>query len=1046
MKRFALPLLLIGVVMAAAPALADTFAGYVPGRLILVLEDDTFPVVDKSGDVVGVDLEGLDALAKRHGVRDLEQLYPAQGAPSKSGLPDLRLHWAASFPEHLDLDRVRDDFLDLPEVAEVWKDEMHYMTNVPNDPQLNNQWFLRNTVPGGKDIRAVGGWAETYGDTNIVIAIVDSGVAWDHPDLGGPHPDSVGGAIWTNWTEYYGSPGVDDDNNGKIDDIRGWDFVNLSPSAGWPGEDMQFVDNDPYDFESHGTACAGVAAAITDNGVGVAGVARGCKIMPVRVGYLPAGETLGVVVMSYASAGMIYAASNGAHVINCSWGSSSYLSFAVTHCVDEGAIVVTAAGNDDDTVASYLNTHPDVLGVAATTSADTKATFSSYGTWVECSAPGVNITSTWYDHASDTLTYGTVQGTSFSSPITCGALALIWSANPGWSRTQVSNLLLNTCDDIDGLNPGYEGQLGAGRINLLRALGDSFQKVPEEFEYITDAFNMASPGDTIAIKASTPMTGPIVVPATEFHVLGGWDDTWSTRDPVGTPTVITANVSNTALQVSGGATTALVIDGFRCTGGGGKNYNGIPDSGDFGGGVVLNGTSPTLRNIDVTGNDVGDASNFGGGGGVLLYNSSALLENVHVHGNSAVHGAGLYVSGGAPTLRDCVIEDNTSTVSLTAPLGGGIFAHATDLTLENVTISGHDGVNTGGGVYAVPGTGSLSLVTDHTTITNNNAKVKGGGLYVGGGALTMLGDVVSANGYTGDATFMSGGGVATENATVVIDSLVAEDNAAHSGGGIHQLAGSLDLTASVVARNSAVFFAGGLYSQDAASGSVDGNTFTANSGGSASGGVYLFGSSLPVSNNLVAFNTGGAGQPNGINVVSATPTFSCNDVYGNDGTQYGGVTDPTGSDGNISVDPIFCDAVAGDYTLRDDSPCHVDNAGACGQIGALGQGCTQGTGVEDGPGDAVPTAFRVEPNFPNPFNPVTTIRFALPEPGQVDVRIYDVSGRLVRVLVDEAMTAAVHTVTWSGDDDRGRPLPSGVYFYKVTAPGHRFVDRMALVK
>ena len=132
--------------------------------------------------------------------------------------------------------------------------------------------------------------------------------------------------------------------------------------------------------------------------------------------------------MDFASQGIIYAAGNGADIINCSWGSSSYLSFAVSAAVDAGVLIITSAGNDDNQVPAYFGTHPDVYSVAATTQSDTKATFSSYGTWVEISAPGVAIYTTAMTPDPLTHTYNSVQGTSFSSPITCGAvvISLFW--------------------------------------------------------------------------------------------------------------------------------------------------------------------------------------------------------------------------------------------------------------------------------------------------------------------------------------------------------------------------------------------------------------------------------------------------------------------------------------------------------------------------------------------------------------------------------------------------------------------------------------------
>jgi subtilisin family serine protease len=1047
MKKFAHFALLIAVLAISTSALAGSLVGYVPGELLVVFEPQAVDMKALDGVAVKSGQSDLDLLARRFGVTEIAPLYDNVGSPDKAGGSDLRLHMSVRFAESVNLDEAQAAYAALPQVAGVWKNEIHKLTAVPDDPLLDSQWWLRNTALGGKDIRAVGGWAEATGDSNIVIAIVDSGVAWNHPDLGGTHPDKVNGAIFTNWTEYYGTTGVDDDGNGKIDDIRGWDFVN-DPGAGYPDEDDAVADNDPSDYESHGTACAGCTAAITNNGLGVAGVAGGCKILPVRVGLLQDGETGGVVYMSWASAGMIYAVQMGADIINCSWGSSDYLSFATDYCLNSDVIVVTAAGNDDDQVASYLASRNGVLAVAATGEGDTKASFSSYGSWVEVSAPGVSITTTMYDRFTDSHGYSPTQGTSFSSPITCGALALIWSANPGWSDTQVINQLLNNCDNIDAANPGFEGLLGAGRVNLLKALGDSFHEVPDEFEYLIDAFNSAAPGDTIAVTAATAVSGPMILPASEFLLLGGWDDTYTSRDPVGTPTVITSNVANTALQVESGAGPDLVVDGFACTGGGGKFFNGIPDTGDFGGGILLNSTSPTLRNIEVYGNATGGDLDFGGGGGILMRDSDSLLENVHVHDNSAVYGAGVYITGGSPTLKNCVIENNDTFSLTTDSRGGGLYIVDSDVTLEGTTISGHDDVVTGGGIYAGESDGTVSLTMSHNVVSGNAAKAKGGGMFVGAGTLSMVGDEVSGNTFRPDATFMSGGGMHVENAAASLDSVSVIGNIGQSAGGLYQTGGSgLDLTNSLFEANTGLYLVGAASLQTVPAGSLIGNTVTANNSPNTSAGFNITSSNVTVSNNIVAFNTGSSEASNGFTVSGGAVSFACNDVFGNDGDQYGGIADPTGTNGNISVDPQFCDVGAGDYTIMDVSPCHVDQAGACGQIGAFGQGCSVGTAVEDDPGTgAVPLVFAVEHNFPNPFNPSTTIRFTLPEPGLVSVRIYDVAGRLVNTVLHEKREAATHEVVWSGTDDRGKPAASGVYFYRVASGDHDVVERMALVK
>ncbi len=333
--------------------------GHVLDRILVTVEPGLQLRVDKSAGVPSTGRADLDALGRQYGVTDITPLYGdvIQAFDKASTRAEMQRYWAVDFAGPVDLDAVITAYGAAGGVSEARAVDIckQYGTAfLPND--LTNQYYLRNTSLGGGDIRALGGWAETLGDSTVIVAVADSGVDWNHPDLGGPHPDRVNGAIWTNWTEYYGTAGVDDDGNGFVDDIRGWDWVN--GVNGYPDEDNNVADNDPSDYESHGTNCAGVVAPLTNNGIGIAGTAPGCKIMALRVGYLPNGETTGVVRMDWASQAFFYAAANGARIFNASWGSSSILSFGVSEFLNAGGLIFTAAGNDNNQEASYLCGYP----------------------------------------------------------------------------------------------------------------------------------------------------------------------------------------------------------------------------------------------------------------------------------------------------------------------------------------------------------------------------------------------------------------------------------------------------------------------------------------------------------------------------------------------------------------------------------------------------------------------------------------------------------------------------------------------------------------
>jgi len=1052
----ALALLLGSSLAAAATYENSSVIGQVPDRVVITVQPGIKLAVDKSGGLARTGLPGLDALAVKHGVHSIEPLYgdmPAKLA-NKSDADILARVYAVDFPASAGLQNVLADYRKLAEVVEVRAVDIcrSYGTAFfPND--LNNQYYLRNPSIGGADIRALGGWAESLGDSNVVVAVIDSGVDWNHPDLGGPHPDKVNGAIWTNWDEYYGTPGVDDDSNGKIDDIRGWDFVDLPASAGYPDEDVEDQDNDPSDYESHGTNCAGVVAPLTDNGIGIAGTAPGCKIMAIRVGWLPDGETLGVVRMDFAAQGMIYAVNNGAKIVNASWGSSSFLLNATRAVLNAGGLIFTAAGNDNNQEASYLCGYPDgtgsdtrVLAVAATNSNDGKSDFSNYGTWIDVCAPGSGIYTTAYNRFTGESTYGTTQGTSFASPLAAGAAALIWSALPDLTSEEVSELLRTTCDDIDAKNPGYEDLLGHGRVNLLRALGDNVQQVPGEFVNMLDALNVASVGDTIKVRGDTVL-GPTTMQGKSLHILGGWDASYETRDPLGNPTTIQGTPTGPAMQFFGQVDQTCVVDGFLIQGGGGREFADIPYPGRYGGGVMLNGTSPTLRNLTVTGNSVGSNSQLGLGGGMALHNSQAVLENITITGNTGIFGAGMFIHRGAPTLTDITITANAPyTTNLSnPPVGGGLHVVDSAPVLTDVVISEHIGLERGGGVYVTDLNQTASLTMTGGEVTGNSARLSGGGVHLEAGSHSLTDVAISGNFQTPQATFMNGGGLYATAGAVTLDGVTFDGNTAQSGGGLLlNLATEATVTSTVITNNQTLIFGGAFNLTSVASAEVTSVTIADNSCVTGGAGFYATGSNVILNNTISAFNTGGTGTANGVYIAGGSATVGCNDVFGNDGSQYGGIADPTGSNGNISADPLFCDRAGGDYRVSPDGPCAPDQSGGCGLIGALAAECGTSTPVEDDP--EVPVAFRVDRNFPNPFNPATTIRFSLPATAHTRVVIFDVKGRVVRTLVDEQLAAATHTVRWRGVDDGGRSVAAGIYFYRVTSGDHTATGRMALIK
>jgi thermitase len=280
----------------------------------------------------------------------------------------------------------------------------------PNDSYWGSQW-------GMTKIGAPSAWDISTGSSSVTVAIVDSGVDLFHPDL-----------------------------SGKL--VSGYDFVN--------------DDSEPQDDYGHGTHVAGIAAARTNNNTGVAGLSWQAKIMPVK-----ALNSYGSGGYEDVASGIIYAANNGADIINLSLGGavpSSVLEDAVEYAHALGCVVVAAAGNNNSQV-DYPAKYPEVIAVAATDSSDQRASFSNYGPQLDVAAPGVSIYSTYWWNGS---TYGWMSGTSQASPHVAGLAALIWSVNPDLSNTQVESIIKQTADDLGAA--GRDNNYGFGRINARRAL------------------------------------------------------------------------------------------------------------------------------------------------------------------------------------------------------------------------------------------------------------------------------------------------------------------------------------------------------------------------------------------------------------------------------------------------------------------------------------------------------------------------------------------------------------------------------------------------
>ncbi|MBD3402043.1 PKD domain-containing protein [candidate division GN15 bacterium] len=530
-----------------------SFIGYVPNEVVVVFKDEV-PVDhdrDRQAAVSSMGISAMADLADRFAVSRLKPQFPGSDRAELTNNPETRSlsrHYKVRF-ESGELEDVIAAYAALPEVDRVEPIAIHALHATPNDPYYINppdtypydQWHYWDTY--GVDANLA--WDSQPGDATVVVGVLDSGVKYDHGDLGGSNPPgpndaSTNGNIWVNSAEVPGN-GTDDDGNGYVDDVIGWDFVDRTDWYSYSCTDLDCgtADNDPFDGNGHGTHVAGTIAALTNNGYAVAGVAggygdgtftngsNGVKIVPCRIGYTMQylGGDVGVVIMDYVAEAMYYMAElkiSGVNVaaVNCSFGSSNTggLGSAVDYLLAQDVMVIVAAGNSNSSSADYLGQRTDCLDVGATNQAGSGASFSNYGSWVDIAAPGEGILSTVCDPADPVTDYISVfDGTSMACPHVVGVAALLESHDPSLTAQQKWDLMVNNTKAYTGTK-----DVGAGIVSAKLAL---------------DAAG-GNENPPVANFSGTPTSGEasLTVQFTDLSSNGPTSWSWDFGDGVGTST------------------------------------------------------------------------------------------------------------------------------------------------------------------------------------------------------------------------------------------------------------------------------------------------------------------------------------------------------------------------------------------------------------------------------------------------------------------------------------------------------------------------------
>ena len=430
------------------PVDPETGAQYFPDKLLVKLTND-------------VTAAQAESLGESLGAISVEPLF-------SSGLQGNSVEgqwYVAKFDPNANLDDIRNRLAQDPAVENVEFDYLLSIDYVPNDPEYDQLWGLNNTGQtrgtADADIDAPEAWEIQRGSRDVIVAVIDSGVDYNHRDLAGN--------IWTNSGEIPNN-GVDDDGNGLTDDFYGWDWVNQ--------------DNDPMDDNSHGTHVAGTIGAVGDNNQGVVGVSPNVSIMSLKFLAASNGGS-----SENAAKAVKYATDMGADVINASFGGgapSQAMRDAIEYANERGVLFVAAAGNEtnnNDTSRRYPASYevPNVLSVAATDHNDQLSSFSNYGrTTVDLGAPGGSNTRDNRDIFSTIPGggYGLKAGTSMAAPHVAGAAALLLAEDPSLTPEELKDILMTTVDPVSDL----QGRtVTGGRLNLneaILAVGDN-QPPPE---------------------------------------------------------------------------------------------------------------------------------------------------------------------------------------------------------------------------------------------------------------------------------------------------------------------------------------------------------------------------------------------------------------------------------------------------------------------------------------------------------------------------------------------------------------------------------------
>jgi len=447
-----------------------------PGKAVIKIKPEYKSELNIQSHSTGI--AALDSKLASIPLTHVKNYYIFNPKKYQPGLPDLSLILELGFDTELDPQVVINLFHGDKHIEYAEAVMIDNVFATPNDPSFSTSQLYFTAL------QAEAAWDLHKGENGtqeVLIAIVDTGVNWKGSDSAANIWNNLGeDANGNGYTIYYNGSawvydasdlnGIDDDGNGYIDDLIGWDFM-LNANG-----DMNY---DPYEASGHGTTVNSYANPVTNNALGGAGIPWNVKTLPVSCSY-PGSSS---VFRGYNA--IIYAAEQGADVINCSWGGSSYSQAshdAINYAFGLGSLIVGAAGNSNNQTPIYPSAYPNVISTAALNNDGSKSSSSSFGAFVDVGAPNQTASGSG--------------PTSYAAPLTSGLAALLISYHPTWTQSQIINQIIGSCINVDGMNAGKENMLGQGMLNALNALSAVDPLIDQELRL--ELFKVLTPTDANA--------------------------------------------------------------------------------------------------------------------------------------------------------------------------------------------------------------------------------------------------------------------------------------------------------------------------------------------------------------------------------------------------------------------------------------------------------------------------------------------------------------------------------------------------------------------